>query len=80
MQNYNLNLLADTYGSGTYDSSTYQNSSTTGSSATSSAGGILTNTGFDLLLITTLATAVILIALIVRFWRKPSNSGGSETV
>lgn len=72
-------IFAQTYGEGAYGSSTYQDgatgtatgTTTTGGSTTS--GGALTDTGFDVLVIATIACAVIFAALIVRFWRRPTK-------
>lgn len=82
-----LNLLASTYGSGTYDSSDYNGSATgtgntgTGSSSSSSGGtttkGILTNTGFDIALILSLAVAIMFVAMLSRYWKKPSKTSAS---
>jgi hypothetical protein len=81
--------FASTYGSGAYDATTYNGSSTvpvaattsntasgsTGKTANSSTGGSLTNTGFDLVLIASLACIIMFIALIVKFWHtKPANA------
>ena len=65
---YTDTIFAQVYNGGKYDTSTYQ-SGTTGSTS----GGILTNTGFDLLLAASLACAIIFATLLVRFWRKPHN-------
>lgn len=75
MSNINTNILASTYGCGTYGSGTYENNacaSTTAGGSTGS-GSVLTNTGFDLLLVATLAVTIIFIALIVRFWKRPNK-------
>ena len=78
MKNY---YFASTYGSGNYNSSTYNG--TTGSSTGtdgSGAGGILTNTGFDVLLAVTLACLIIFVALIARFWHsKPKTAHAQST-
>jgi hypothetical protein len=79
--------FASTYGSGTYDSTTYNGSSTvslastgsnkgnsSGQTGNTSAGGSLTNTGFDLVLIASLACVIMFVALIVKLWHKsPAN-------
>ncbi len=72
------NLFASTYGSSTYSCSTYQNGTCTTAATGGTTGGnvtngILTNTGFDLLLIATLAVSLIFIALLVRFWKRRSK-------
>jgi hypothetical protein len=54
---------------------------TTGSTVAASTAtnkGVLTDTGFDLLLIGSLAAAIICIALIARFWKRPNSKGNTE--
>jgi hypothetical protein len=72
---YYTNIFAQTYGAGTYGSSTYQSGTTTatGKVAPGTSGGVLTNTGFDILLAVTLACAIVFMALTVRLWRKPAQ-------
>lgn len=75
--------FAQAYGEGAYSTSTYQDGSTStggGTTGTTAAGsaaggksGVLTDTGFDILVIATIACAVVFVALVVRFWRKPSK-------
>jgi hypothetical protein len=67
MQNI-IVLFAQVYDGGTYDSSTYGNGTVTGNS------GVLTNTGFDLLVLATIAVTLIFIAMLVRFWKRPSKN------
>ena len=82
--NYNPDILAYTYDSGSYGASTYERSTTAQTGATSgggtssAAGGVLTNTGFDILLAATLACAIIFVALLVRFWKRPRTNTPSE--
>ena len=57
--------LASMYGSGGYDTRNYN-----GSNAASTGGSLLTNTGFDITLIITIAAALLCIALIVRVWKR----------
>lgn len=68
---YSPNILADVYGGGNYDSAAYGSGSSTGTSTTTSSGGTLSNTGFDILLIASIACAIIFVALVVRFWKRP---------
>jgi predicted MFS family arabinose efflux permease len=79
---YATNILAQVYGGGTYDSGAYQGSTSsgtsTGSGSGSAAGGILTNTGFDLLLVATVAITIVFVALLVHFWRRPSKKLPTE--
>lgn len=78
---YYTNIFAQTYGSGAYGSSTYENGTTvtSGSAGTSSAGGgsgttgVLTDTGFDILLAVTVACVIVFAALVVRFWKRPAK-------
>ena len=74
MQYYDAQLFASTYGSGTYNSSSYNGATTSSSSgSSSSAGGILTNTGFDIAAAVTLACAIVFVALVARFWKRPNK-------
>jgi hypothetical protein len=71
------------YGASTYETSAASSASTTtatttgtttgaNSGGTSGTGtGVLTNTGFDVLVAATLACAIIFAATIVRFWKRP---------
>ena len=72
---YLTNSFAATYDTCAYGVSTYENGScqTSGSGSGSSAGGLLTNTGFDLLLVATMACAIVFVALVVRFWKRPAK-------
>jgi len=64
-----LSLVASTYGSGTYNSSSYN-----GSAATSGAsGGPLTNTGIMIGLIIGVSALILLVAMFVRIWKRPSR-------
>lgn len=72
-------ILAQAYGEGSYGASTYQNGTTTATgTGTTSSGGLLTNTGFDALLVITVACAIIFVALVVRLWRKPRRNSQSN--
>jgi hypothetical protein len=76
------NYFGSTYGSGPYGSSTYdgaaQSAATTQSTAPAATptanGGVLANTGFDVMLAVSLACLIIFVALVIRFWRRPSNT------
>jgi TRAP-type C4-dicarboxylate transport system permease small subunit len=66
--------FSSAYGACSYGGSAYQNGScqtTTTAGGNSGSGNPLTNTGFDILLIVTIACVLIFIALIVRIWRRP---------
>jgi hypothetical protein len=72
------------YDTSTYDTNTSGSSGSTGSTGSTSSGSSsgsaagsnaggstsLTNTGFDLLLIATLACVIVFAAILVRFWKK----------
>jgi hypothetical protein len=76
----NSNLFALTYGAGNYGACTYSDSNcattaTTNTSAgSSSGGGVLTDTGFDVILAVSFACLIIFVALVVRFWKKPKKN------
>jgi len=69
--------LASTYGSGSYDSSNYNGTTTTSSnnSTTSSSthGSVLTDTGIVLAAVVTVACLIVLAALVVRIWKRPTT-------
>jgi hypothetical protein len=71
-------FFATTYGQNQYNTNNYNGTLTTGSSGGGSAGGSaggasLTNTGFDALLVATLAAVILLTALVVRFIKRPAK-------
>lgn len=75
---YITTLFGQVYGACAYGGSTTQ----TGACATAASNSFggktsssnpLTNTGFDILLIVTLACTLMFIALMVRFWRRPKK-------
>jgi peptidoglycan/LPS O-acetylase OafA/YrhL len=73
---YTTHLFAQAYGACSYGGSTYQNSTcqTTTTTTTGTSGGAsLTNTGFDVLLVASLACAIIFAALVIRFWKRPKR-------
>lgn len=59
-------LFAQAYGAGSYNSAAYGGSST-------AAGGGLTNTGIAIISIVTIAALLLLVAIVVRIWRRPSK-------
>jgi hypothetical protein len=61
-------------GGGTSGSNTSSGSTSTGTPASTSKGASLSNTGFDLALIITFAAVIALVALLIRFWKKPKIS------
>lgn len=75
---YAANIFASTYGCGAYGGGTYAtNSCATTTGGTTGSGSVLTNTGFDLLLVATLAVTIIFIALLVRFWKRPGKQSST---
>jgi hypothetical protein len=64
---YHYTILAQVYGGGAYDTSTYQEVT----AASGSSG--LTNTGVITTGIVTVAALILLTALVVRIWRRPSK-------
>jgi len=64
---YNL-VLASTYGSHAYNTLNYN-----GSNQTSGSGG-LTNTGIAVATIVTVSALILLTALLVRIWKRPSKN------
>lgn len=73
MPSYMYSIFAQAYGEGAYGSSTYQNGTVTSTTTSGGTNGTLTDTGFDVLLIATVACVVIFVALLVRFWRRPAK-------
>jgi hypothetical protein len=73
---YITNFFGQAYGACSYGSSTYQNGTcqtTTTTTGGSSSNSLLTNTGFDILLIVTIACFLAFVALLVRFWKRPKK-------
>lgn len=76
-------IFASAYGSCAYGSGQFDNATQTCATGTSggtggSGGGVLTNTGFDILLVATLACVVVLTAVVVRFVRRPAKKATPE--
>lgn len=71
-------IIASTYGSGTYDSSNYNGTNATGTTGgtgtTGTTGGTLSNTGVMVGLIVGAAALILLAAMIVRIWKRPSRT------
>lgn len=65
---YSTHFVAATYDCGAYGASSYE----TGACQTT-GGGKLTNTGLDIALVVTIACAIALIAVLVRFWKRPAK-------
>lgn len=68
--------LGQAYGSGDYGNCSYNTSSscstTSGSGGTS--GSPLANTGFMIAIVVTIACIIILVAILVRWWRRPRKA------
>jgi hypothetical protein len=73
MHNILLTVFAAAYGSNPYDTSTY-GGSTTQTTTGAAAGGGLTNTGIAIASFVTIACLVLLVAVIIRFWRRPAKN------
>lgn len=76
-------IFASAYGSCTYGTSQFQDTSQTCAGGSTggvgaSGGGVLTNTGFDILLVATLACVIVLAAVVVRFVRRPVKSSSKN--
>lgn len=70
---YFTQKVASTYNSSAYDTSNYGGSTTQSSTSSTAPGGVLTNTGIALAGIVTLAAVVLLVAIVVRVWRRPTK-------
>ena len=72
---YITNIFGQAYGTCSYGDSSFQNGScaTATTSSSPSSGNILTNTGFDIALIVTVACVIALAAVLVRFWKRPAQ-------
>jgi hypothetical protein len=74
---YRINTFASTYGSSTYDNGNYNGTNLTSTGTritTDGTGSTLTNTGVLVGLIVGVAAATLLIAMIVRIWRRPKQA------
>jgi hypothetical protein len=70
-----VSLFASVYGSGTYNSDTYNGTSAAGNGS----GGGLTNTGIMIGLVIGISALILLIAMFVRIWKRPSRNQQPET-
>ncbi len=79
MQTY---FFASTYGSGSYNNSSYNGATqtTTGTGTDAASGGLLANTGFDVLLVVSLACFILFVALVVRFWKRKNHTAVETSV
>jgi hypothetical protein len=86
---YTINF-AQAYGEGAYGACEYNDTTsctTSGGGSTggnnnagTGSGGQLTDTGFAIVAIVTLAAVLMLIAIIVRVWRRSAQKPAAETV
>lgn len=78
------NYFAQAYSAGNYNTLNYQDTSSSGGTTggtgttgttggTTGTGGVLTNTGFDIALISSIACLLIFAALVIRFWKRPAR-------
>jgi hypothetical protein len=72
-------FFATAYGENQYNTNNYNGTTATGTATGGSAGGSaggagLANTGFDVLLIVTLAAVLMFAAVIVRFIKRPTKT------
>jgi len=72
MNSYTYIRFGQTYGEGAYGDCSY-NTCTTTQTASSSEGGSLINGGVAIAGIVTLACSIVLIAVLVRVWRRPGK-------
>jgi hypothetical protein len=67
-------IFASTYGSGAYNTSNYNGTdAVSGTTTTTTTSGSLSNTGVAIGLIVGLAAAILLAAMVVRIWKRPSR-------
>lgn len=73
-----LSFIASVYGSGNYNANNYNGTgAATGSTADASGG--LTNTGIAIGLIVGVSAAILLVAMMVRIWKRPVRKQESES-
>ncbi|HSW99333.1 MAG TPA: hypothetical protein VLF71_05885 [Candidatus Saccharimonadales bacterium] len=73
--------FGDSYGCSAYGSGAYNSSAVCGASTSSGSGaasGTLTNTGIAVSLIVGVASLLLLVAILVRFWRRPARVVAAE--
>jgi hypothetical protein len=73
MGNYYFERFAQAYGVGSYGSCTYSTASNCSASTATNgnSSSVLTNTGFMVAAIVTLACLIIFVSLLARWWRRP---------
>jgi hypothetical protein len=72
MGRYTYIRFAQAYGNGSYNSCTYN--CVNGQSTGTPSGGSLVNTGVAVAGVVTLACLILLVAVLVRVWRKPAKT------
>jgi len=72
MQHLIYSVLASTYGAGAYNTSNYNGTSAGGAST-------LANTGIAVLAIVSAAALILLLAIVVRIWKRPSKKTSDES-
>src|SRR5437868_4410853 len=73
--------FGDTYGCSSYGSGAYKSNSTCGATTASSGSGSsggLVNTGIAVSLIVGLACLLLLVAILIRFWRRPAKLAAEQ--
>ncbi len=78
MGNYRYIHFGQAYGSGAYSSCTYNGTNCQNTSGSGSGNGSLVNTGVAVAGIVTLACLIALVAVLVRFWRRPAKAVPQE--
>jgi len=76
MRAYTTPYFAEVYGQGSYNTCNYNKtncSTATGGNGSSSGSGGLVDTGMAVAVIITVACVLVLVALLVRFWRRPAK-------
>lgn len=78
------NRFADVYGSGTYGDGSYacntqtQTGTNCGTAGTTGSSNPLANTGVLVALIVAVAAFLLLVVVLVRFWRRPSAKAAQK--
>jgi len=75
-----LSFIASVYGSGNYNANNYNGTNAVaGGTTDGTTGGGLTNTGIAIGLIVGVSAAILLVAMIVRIWKRPARKQESES-
>ncbi|MFA5004317.1 MAG: hypothetical protein WC498_03525 [Candidatus Saccharimonadales bacterium] len=74
MQTYApFTYFGQAYGACAYGSGSYQQNGTCGTTTTPGNGSSLTNTGIAVAAIVTVACVILLVAIVVRIWKRPNK-------